>query len=95
MGGGINPPLSTPSPAPLGLGDRHLPGLLVGVRGGIAPSGSFRYSGIALSALANLKSLRSSASGRIKKGSILAKAHPPKNSAAYLWSAEISHCKRT
>ncbi len=35
--------------------------------GGIAPSGSFRYSGIALSALANLKSLQSSASGRIKK----------------------------
>jgi len=28
-GGGIIPPLSTPSPAPLGLGDRHLPGLLV------------------------------------------------------------------
>ncbi len=46
--------------------------------GGIAPSGSFRYSGIALSALANLKSLRSSASGRKKKGCILAKAHPPK-----------------
>ena len=46
--------------------------------GGIAPSGSFRYSGIALSALANLKSLRSSASGRKKKGSILAKAHPQK-----------------
>ncbi len=46
--------------------------------GGIAPSGSFRYSGIALSALANLKLLRSSASRRIKKGSILAKAHPPK-----------------
>jgi hypothetical protein len=35
--------------------------------GGIAPSGSFRYSGIALSALANLKSLRFSASGRKKK----------------------------
>jgi hypothetical protein len=27
--GGINPPLSTSSPAPLGLGDSHLPGLLV------------------------------------------------------------------
>jgi hypothetical protein len=25
----INPPLSTTSPAPLGLGDRNLPGLLV------------------------------------------------------------------
>jgi hypothetical protein len=46
--------------------------------GGIAPSGSFRYSGIALSALANLKSLQSSASGCKKKGSILAKAHPQK-----------------
>jgi hypothetical protein len=46
--------------------------------GGIAPSGSFRYSGMALSELANLKLLRSSASGRKKKGSILAKAHPQK-----------------
>jgi hypothetical protein len=78
-GGGLFHPYL--HPAPLGLGDRHLPGLLVLVfysilfynlsvawGGGVmAPSGSFRYSGIALSALANLKSLQSSASERIKK----------------------------
>jgi len=29
-----NPTLTTLSPAPLGLGDHHLPGLLVGVGGG-------------------------------------------------------------
>jgi hypothetical protein len=32
--GGINPPQSTPSPAALGLGDCHLPGLLAGGGGG-------------------------------------------------------------
>ncbi len=41
--------------------------IICGVGGGIAPSGSFHYSGIALSALANLKLLRTSASGRQKK----------------------------
>jgi hypothetical protein len=37
-----------------------------------------------------LKSLRSSASGRIKKGSILAKAHPQKKIA--LPTSEIWYC---
>jgi hypothetical protein len=34
VNGGLTLPLSTPSPAPLGLGDRHLPGLLVLAWGG-------------------------------------------------------------
>ncbi len=45
-GGGwwMTPPLSTPSPAPLGLGDRHLPGLLVLGGGGLVDDSTPIYT---------------------------------------------------